>query len=62
MNKSDSPQALKEVWEWKERVYLEIKDKNSEEKRHYFHQGLLKAVKLLEAKLVKNPDGSYFIE
>ena len=53
--------ALTEVWEWKEEVYLDIKDKSFNEKRKYFQEGLEEAVKITGGKLKKNEDGSYSI-
>lgn len=53
--------SLDEVWEWKEEVYNDIKDKDFEGKKKYFKEGLDSAVKLLNGKLVKNSDGSYNI-
>jgi hypothetical protein len=53
--------ALTEVWEWKEKIYLDIKDKSFNEKREYFREGLEEAVKITGGKLKKNEDGSYSI-
>lgn len=53
--------ALMEVWEWKDEVYKEIKNKTFEEKQRYFEEGLKEAVKLINGRLLKNPDGSYSI-
>ncbi len=53
--------AIEEVWEWKDNVYQDIKDKNFKEKKEYFNSGLRDAVKIINGKLVKNPDGSYSI-
>lgn len=53
--------ALTEVWEWKDEVYKEIKNKTFEEKQRYFEEGLKEAVKLINGRLLKNPDGSYSI-
>lgn len=51
--------ALMEVWEWKDAVYDDIKDKTFEEKQKYYDEGLKEAERLLNGKLIKNPDGSY---
>ncbi len=53
--------ALEEVWEWKEAVYNDIKDMTFEEQKKYFKEGLDYAAKLLNAKLMKNEDGTYSI-
>ena len=53
--------ALREVWEWKNEVYMDIKDKTFEEKHKYYEDGLKEAAKLLKGRLKKNPDGSYSI-
>lgn len=60
-NKKTIPDSLEEVWEWKEKVYKDIKDKDFKGKKQYFNSGLQDAVKILNGKLVKNPDGSYNI-
>lgn len=51
--------ALMEVWEWKDEVYEDIKNKTFEEKQKYYEEGLKEAVKLLNGRIKKNPDGSY---
>ncbi len=51
--------ALSEVWDWKEKVYNDVKDMSFEEKREYYEKGLKEAAKILKAKLKTNPDGSY---
>ena len=63
INKTDSKisKSLIEVWQWKERVYEDIKDKNFTEKSKYYEQGLNEAVKLLNGQLIKNVDGSYML-
>jgi hypothetical protein len=53
--------SLQEVWEWKEAVYRETKDKNLEETKAYFRKGLQRAAKIIGARLKKNPDGSYVL-
>lgn len=53
--------ALEEVWEWKDEVYQDIKDKTFEEKQKYFQEGLKSATKFIKGKLKKNADGSYTI-
>ncbi len=53
--------SLIEVWEWKDAVYEDIKNKTFEEKQRYYEEGLKEAVKLLNGKLKRNPDGSYYI-
>jgi hypothetical protein len=34
MSKSDVPQALKEVWEWKEKVYLKLRDQKDKVRQY----------------------------
>ena len=53
--------SLKEVWEWKDEVFQDIKDKTFEEKQKYFQEGLSSAAKFIKGKLKKNADGSYTI-
>jgi hypothetical protein len=53
--------AIKEVWEWKDGVYEEIKKMSFDEKRNYYDKALKKAVKMLKWRLETNPDGSYSI-
>lgn len=53
--------SLIEVWEWKDEVYEDIRNKTFEEKQEYYKEGLKEAVKLLNGKLKRNPDGSYCI-
>lgn len=55
-----TPKSLLEVWEWKEEIYKDTKDKSFAEKKKYFKQGLKDAVKILKGKLVKSSEG-YFI-
>jgi len=54
--------SLQEVWEWKDEVYKDIKNKNFEEKQEYYREGLNDAVFLLKGKLERNSDNSYFIK
>ncbi|MBI4690194.1 MAG: hypothetical protein HY754_08005 [Nitrospirae bacterium] len=58
---SNISKALLEVWEWKNEVYNDIKNKTFEEKQKYYENGLKEAVRLVKGKLKKNPDGSYSI-
>ena len=60
-NNDTISKALTEVWEWKEEVYLDIKDKSFNEKRDYFREGLEVAVKIIGGELKENDDGSYSI-
>ncbi|MEW6609022.1 MAG: hypothetical protein AB1414_16515 [bacterium] len=53
--------ALLEVWEWKDEVYKDIKDKTFEGKQKYYQEGIEEAVKRLKGKLISNSDGSYSI-
>ena len=53
--------ALLEVWEWKDEVYKDIKDKTFEEKQRYYLEGMDEAVKRLNGNLTRNPDGRYSI-
>lgn len=57
----DIPKALMEVWEWKEEVYQDIKDKNFTEKEKYYQEGVAEAVKILSGRLEQNEDGSFII-
>ena len=52
------PKALREVWEWKDAVYKDIKNMSFEEKRVYFENGLKEAVKMIKGKVKTNSDGS----
>ena len=45
-NKNSIPKALEEVWEWKEKVYQDIKNKNFKERKSYYNSGLKSAVKI----------------
>ncbi len=45
--------ALSEVWEWKDAVHEDIKDKSFEEKKKYFEKSLNNAVNILKGKLKK---------
>lgn len=54
--------ALLEVWQWKDEVYKDIKDKTFEEKQKYYWEGINDAAKRLNGNLVRNPDGSYLIK
>lgn len=54
--------ALLEVWEWKDEVYKDIKDKTFDEKQKYYSEGIDEAVKRLNGNLTRNPDGSYSIK
>lgn len=58
---STTPKSLLEVWEWKEEIYNDIKDKSFKEKKKYFKKALEKAVGVLNSKLVKSEDDNYFI-
>ena len=60
-SESTISKALEEAWEWKEAVYNDIKDMIFEEQKKYFKEDLDYAVKLLDAKLIKNDVGSYSI-
>ncbi len=53
--------ALSEVWEWKEKVYKDIKDMSLEEKQEYYESSLKEALNILKGKLKKSPDGSYSV-
>jgi hypothetical protein len=50
--------SLLEVWEWKDAVYQDIKDKSADERKAYFHEGVEIAAKILGSRVVVNPDGS----
>ena len=50
--------ALREVWEWKEAVYEDVKDMTFEEKQAYFRNGMEEAARTIGARLVRNPDGT----
>ena len=53
--------SLIEVWRWKEAVYEDIRNKTFKEKQKYYKEGLKEAVKLLNGRLKRNPDGSFCI-
>jgi len=53
------PKALQEVWEWKETVYQKTKDMSPEESLAFFERAREEAARVLNCRLVKNPDGSY---
>jgi len=53
------PKALQEVWGWKEAVYQKTKDMSPEESLAFFERAREEAARLLNCRLVKNPDGSY---
>lgn len=59
--KTTIPRSLKEVWVWKEKVYEETKDKNFKQLKKYYADSLGKAAKMLNAKLVRLPNGSYLL-
>lgn len=59
--KTTIPRSLKEVWVWKEKVYEETKDKNFKQLKKYYADSLEKAAKMLNAKLVRLPNGSYLL-
>lgn len=51
--------SLQEVWDWKESVYQDIKNKNYIEKKTYYQNGLNEAALLIGKILIQNDDGSY---
>jgi len=51
--------GLEEVWEWKDAVYEVVKDMTPNERIAYYQGCMERAAKFLNARLVKNPDGSY---
>lgn len=53
-----TPKSLLEVWEWKDAVYQDIKDKSPDEREAYFREGVELAAKILGSRVVVNPDGS----
>lgn len=53
--------SLQEVWEWKDAVYEEIKDKTPAERQTYFQAGLAEAARVLGSRLERNSDGSYML-
>ncbi|MDD2714722.1 MAG: hypothetical protein PHW04_02385 [Candidatus Wallbacteria bacterium] len=55
------PKSMQEVWDWKKEVYEDTKNMEFEEKKSYFTEGIETALKILNAKLKKNPDGSFLI-
>jgi hypothetical protein len=57
--KHEISKSLLEVWEWKEKVYQALKDKDFQESQRYYQDGIEEAVKVLNARLVQNADGSY---
>ncbi|MBI4558002.1 MAG: hypothetical protein HY706_10515 [Candidatus Hydrogenedentes bacterium] len=63
MKKTDEaiPKALLEVWEWKNRVYEDIKNLDFEGKKAYFDHGLAQAALELGARIEMRPDGSFVL-
>ena len=53
--------ALLEVWQWKDEVYKDIKNKTFEEKQKYYQEGIDEAVQRLNGSLIRNSDGSHSI-
>jgi len=51
--------ALEEVWEMKEKAYLETKDKSFEELKIIYQKSMEEAAKSLNSKLVELPNGDY---
>ena len=51
--------SLEEVWEWKQKVYEEIRGKTFVEKKKLYQEAMEEAAKILNAKLIKNSDGTY---
>jgi hypothetical protein len=54
-----APKALEEVWEWKEAVRRKTRNMSPEESLAFFERAREEAARLLNCRLVKNPDGSY---
>ena len=59
IDEQHTPEALREVWIWKDSVYRDTADKDFSEVRHYFADGMQEAAKILGASIVSNSDGSY---
>ena len=53
------PKSLEEVWQWKEQVFEETKDKSFVELKKIYFNSLKKAAEFIGAKLVQNADGTY---
>jgi shikimate kinase len=51
--------SLEEVWDWKEQVYQEVKDKTFEEKQKVYSDALQEAANILHSKLLRNENGTY---
>ena len=58
-NSKDVYPSLLEVWDWKDEVFKDIKNKSYKERTKYFQLGLVEASKLLGKNLIKKADGSY---
>ena len=54
-----TPEALREVWRWKDSVYSDTAGKDFSEVQHYFADGMKDAAQILGASIVTNSDGSY---
>ena len=55
--KFEETPSLVEVWEWKDEVAKEMEGKTSEEQMEIYDQALIKAAKIINAKIIKLPNG-----
>jgi len=58
-NDDFTPQALREVWSWKESVYRDTAGREFSEVQNYFADGMKEAAQLLCAEIITNEDGSF---
>ena len=58
-NEDFTPQALREVWTWKESVHRDTAGKEFSEVQSYFADGMKEAARILGAEIVANADGSH---
>ena len=54
--------ALKEVWEWKQKVYETTKDFSTEELLTHYKNSSERIAKLLNTKIVLNSNGGFRFE
>ena len=59
INQLADSNALKEVWEWKEKAYDETRNMSIEELLAYYKNSVEKAAMLLGTKIIKTESGAY---
>ena len=55
--KFEETPSLVEVWEWKDEVAKEMEGKTSEEQMEIYDQAMIKAARIIKAKIIKLPNG-----